>query len=233
MIHQLSDTESEQRAFYRLLYSKNLLIEDVKSTLYADCLRQVSPTGHYLVIQDTTQPNFEKNRSNISNKEGLGVIGDNKSLGFFLHPSLLVDTSDNRSLGFIDVQQWSREVCVLTKAEKCKLNSQLPIEAKESYRWLKSIENAQNRLPMGCKLTCISDREGDISELFDRLPNENTNLLIRSCDNRCLTGGTKLYSYLDNIAVCGTYELEIRGDDRIKRQSRTAKINRSGEPYKV
>lgn len=227
VIHQLSDTESEQRAFYRMLYSKNLCTEDVKSVLYADCLRQVSASGHYLLIQDTTQPNFEKNRSNVSNTEGLGVIGDNKSLGFFLHPSLLVDTSDNRSLGFIDVHHWSRElsVSVLTKSQKRKLNNGLPIEDKESYRWLKSIEDAQLRLPIGCKLTCISDREGDISELFDRLPNENTDLLIRSRDNRCLSDGDKLYSHLDNLAVCGTYKLEIRGDQRIQRQGRTAQIN--------
>lgn len=93
VIHQLSDDESEQKAYYRLLHNENFKSEDVKSFLYDDCVRQVSPCGHYLVIQDTIQPNFEKNRSNITNKEGLGVIGNNKSLGFFLHPSLIIDAS--------------------------------------------------------------------------------------------------------------------------------------------
>ena len=123
VIHQLSDDDSEQKAYYRLLHNENFKNEDVKSFLYDACVRQVSAEGHYLVIQDTTQPNFEKNKANINNKEGLGVIGDNKSLGFFLHPSLVVDANDKRSLGFIDIQHWSRVASVRTKAEKTKHNS--------------------------------------------------------------------------------------------------------------
>lgn len=225
VIHQLSDDESEQKAYYRLLHNENFKNEDVKSFLYDDCVRQVSPDGHYLVIQDTTQPNFEKNRSNITNKEGLGVIGNNKSLGFFLHPSLIIDATDKRSLGFIDIQHWSREASVWTKSEKKKINSKTAIEDKESYRWLKSVEMAKLRLPIGCKTTHISDREGDISESFDRLPDENTHLLIRSKDNRCLKDGGKLYEHFDSLSVCGSYDLEITGDKRIKRVGRTAKIN--------
>ncbi len=225
VIHQLSDDDSEQKAYYRLLHNENFKNEDVKSFLYDACVRQVSAEGHYLVIQDTTQPNFEKNKANINNKEGLGVIGDNKSLGFFLHPSLVVDANDKRSLGFIDIQHWSRVASVRTKAEKTKQNSKTAIEDKESYRWLKSVEDAKKRLPVGCKITCISDREGDISELFDRLPDEHTNLLIRSRDNKCLKDGGKLYQHLDSLAVLGSYDLEITGDKRIKRVGRTAKIN--------
>ena len=82
IIHQISDDEYEQKVYYRLLHNKNLKNEDVKLFLYNDCIRQVAVGGHYLVIQDATQPNFEKNKVNISNKEGLDVIGDNKSLGW-------------------------------------------------------------------------------------------------------------------------------------------------------
>jgi hypothetical protein len=57
------------------------------------------------------------------------------------------------------------------------------------------------------------------------LPDENTHLLIRSKDNRCLTDGAKLYEYLDNLEVCGSYSLELSGDKRIKRVGRTAQIN--------
>lgn len=225
VIHQIADNQSEQRAYYRLLYNENLALSDVKSFLYSDCSAQVSSGGHYLLIQDTTQPNFEKNRSNISNLDGLGVIADNKSLGFFLHPSLLVDANDKRSLGFIDIQTWSREVNTLSKLERKHRVNTTPIKDKESYRWISSIEASKLRLPVGCRLTCISDREGDISELFIRVPDEHTDLLIRSNDNRCLKGGEKLFDHVENLPIMGSYELKIKGDKRINRKSRVAKIN--------
>ena len=78
MIHRISDGEAEQRSYYRLLHNPSLDIGSVKEYLYADCRRQVVPGGHYLCIQDTTQPNFERNRKNIGDMEGLGVIGDGK-----------------------------------------------------------------------------------------------------------------------------------------------------------
>ena len=92
-----------------MLYNEKFTESAVVSYIYQDCIRQVSDGEHYLLIQDTTQINFESNRSNINDKSGSGVIGDNKSLGFFLHPSLLVSASDKRSLGSLDIQYWSRE----------------------------------------------------------------------------------------------------------------------------
>ena len=230
VVHQIADNQSEQRAYYRLLDNDNLHLSDVKSFLYSDCSAQVSSGGHYLLIQDTTQPNFEKNRSNISNLDGLGVIADNKSLGFFLHPSLLVDADDKRSLGFIDIQTWSREVNTLTKLERKHRVNVSPIEHKESFRWISSIQASKLRLPAGCRLTCLSDREGDISELFIRIPDEHTDLLIRSNDNRCLTGGIKLFDHVANLPIMGSYELKIQGDKRINRQFRVAKINLKYSP---
>ena len=74
------------------------------------------------------------------------------------HPSLLVDASDKRSLGFMDVQTWSREVTTLNRKERKQLKNATAIEDKESYRWLSSIEASKARLPEGCRLTCICDR---------------------------------------------------------------------------
>lgn len=233
VIHQIADNQSEQRAYYRLLDNENLDLNDVKSFLYSDCCSQVSSGGHYLLIQDTTQPNFEKNRSNISNTDGLGVIADNKSLGFFLHPSLLVDANDKRSLGFVDIQTWSREVNTLTKLERKHRVNTTPIEDKESYRWISSIQSSKLHLPLDCRLTCISDREGDISELFIRIPDEYTDLLIRSNDNRCLKGGGKLYDHVENLPIMSSYELKIQGDKRINRKSRVAKINLKYSPVTI
>ncbi|MCS6796903.1 MAG: IS4 family transposase, partial [Raineya sp.] len=111
-----------------------------------------------------------------------------------------------------------------SKTLKRVRNLRRKIEEKESYRWISSIELSKSRLPFSCKLTCICDREGDISELLERVPDADTYLLIRSRDNRLLAGGQKLYEYLDSLPVAGRYTIALRSDKRRQRIGRQARI---------
>ncbi len=66
----------------------------------------------------------------------------------------------------------------------------LPIEQKESNKWLKSYEDAcaiQARLPE-TMLVSVGDREAGIYELFERFSNEDNpaHLLVRSQHDRHL-----------------------------------------------
>jgi hypothetical protein len=194
-------------------------IDHLKEYIYQDCQRQIEAGKHYLVIQDTTQPNFERNRGNIAQSEGLGVIGDGRSIGFFLHPSLVIEAEEGRCVGFSDLQTWSREEGGANKKER-KYKA-LPIEEKESMRWLTAHQNSQERLREAGRLTTIADREGDISELFDR--RGRGELLIRSRDNRSLRAG-KLYEHLAWQEKSGSFKLEIKGDFRQNRARRRALI---------
>ena len=179
-------------------------IDHLKEYIYQDCQRQIEAGKHYLVIQDTTQPNFERNRGNIAQSEGLGVIGDGRSLGFFLHPSLVIEAEEGRCVGFSDLQTWSREEGGANKKER-KYKA-LPIEEKESMRWLTAHQNSTARLREAGRLTTIADREGDISELFER--RGNGHLLIRSRDNRILKEG-KLYEHLALENKSGSFKLVV------------------------
>jgi hypothetical protein len=121
IIHQLAEDEAQQRTgppggFYRLLHNLRLSTEEIQHYLYVDCQRQVELGKHYLVIQDTTQPNFERNRGNITHQAGLGVIGNNADLGFFLHPSLVVEALSGRCIGYSNVITWSRQAVAWDKA---------------------------------------------------------------------------------------------------------------------
>jgi hypothetical protein len=191
-------------------------IDHLKEYIYQDCERQIEVGKHYLVIQDTTQPNFERNRANISQMDGLGVIGDGKSLGFFLHPSLVVEAESGRCVGFSDIQTWSREA-----PNKERKYRNLPIEEKESIKWIKGHQNSQMRLSQAGMMTTIADREGDISELFER--RGIGELLIRSRADRNLKEG-KLYEHLASQEVSGSFKLLIKGDFRQGRKKREAEI---------
>ena len=210
---------------YRMLDNKNVELDDIKQGIVNDCARKAN-CPHALIIQDTTQPNYEKHRGRIKPNSGLGVIGDNKSLGYFLHPTLVMNAESCDVYGVSDIKTWIREEN--REAKKKEERKQTPIEQKESYRWLDSIEQSKKILT-GCEMmTAISDREGDIYEVFSRVPDKRTHLLIRSRDNRRIYTDKfvegKLFDYLSNQSVAGTYELEVRGDIRKKRKSRKATI---------
>ena len=236
MIHRISGGEAEQRSYYRLLHNTGLDTASIKEYLYADCRRQVVPAAHYLCIQDTTQPNFESNRKNISNMEGLGVIGDGKSLGFFLHPSLVVGAGDGRVIGFSNIRVWSREAApAMTDLEKSRFREKQrvrPISEKESCRCQNAAIESKEVLKGAGQITVVCDREGDISELFREVPDEKTHLLVRSSSNRKISargadgewGPATLFEHLPAQPVLGKYNLKIKGDARKKKTGRTAQM---------
>ena len=223
VIHQLGEDEAQQRSFYRLLHNDRLSTDEIKAYLYADCQRQVEAGKHYLVIQDTTQPNFERNRGNIKHQEGLGVIGNNKDLGFFLHPSLVVEAASGRCIGYSHVTTWSRSLADSAK----KTVAAPPLEDKESYRWLASPLASQVVLAQAAQLSLIVDREADMNELFQRIPNERTHLLIRACQDRRIVEsgqGTRLYAWLAHQEEGGRFTLSVKADTRTQRSKREASI---------
>lgn len=226
MIHRLSKNEAEQRSFYRLLHNPRLETGQVVEFMRQDCLRQVQAGAHYLVVQDTTQPNFERNSKNIVSRQELGVIGDRKSLGFFLHPSLVVQAENGRCLGYSDVTTWSRDIAAPDRHER-GYKSQ-PIEQKESYRWINSAHVSTALLKEAGMVTHICDREGDIAELLLRVPDteKGCHLLVRSSSDRLLSGGAgKLSDLLASLPEAGHHTICLKGDARVGRLQREAQLS--------
>lgn len=226
VIHRLARNEAEQRSFYRLLHNPRLETGQVVEFMRQDCLRQLQPGAHYLVVQDTTQPNFERNSKNIASRQELGVIGDRKSLGFFLHPSLVVQAENGRCLGYSDVATWSRDIAAPDRHERGYKNQ--PIEQKESYRWIRSALTSTALLARAGMVTHVCDREGDIAELLLRVPDEQKgcHLLVRSSSDRLLWGGAgKLSTLLASLPETGRHSILIKGDVRTGRQQREAALS--------
>ena len=127
---------AEQMAFYRLLRNERVREADLIDALRAEAKRSVESregrARHLLLIEDTTQLNFEAHRGRLKAKRGLGVIGVRPSTGFFLHPTLVLEASTQHALGFSDVQLWARSADAPTKEERHY--KQQPLEAKESVR---------------------------------------------------------------------------------------------------
>jgi hypothetical protein len=103
----------------------------------------------------------------------------------------------------------------------------LPIESKESMRWLQSSEQSAIVLDNALMVTSIADREGDITELFDRRGAEH--LLIRSRDDRRIKlpdgSNGKLYQYLSGVPSSGEYTFCMKADKRKSRQKRDVSVD--------
>lgn len=233
MIHRISDNEAEQRGYYRILHNPAMSTEAVTEYLVSDCLRQVEGGTDYLVYQDTTQPSFERNRKNIQPDSGLGVIGDNKSLGFFAHPSLVMESGSGHMIGYADVQCWVRPAPGSAERKPgCKERDYRsePIEEKESYRWLVAARRSASRLRASGadgRITILADQEGDVFELFQEDLGAGAYVLVRSKGDRKVISpdsGKAVYikEYLEQSAPGSYYSLDIREDARKKRKGRKA-----------
>lgn len=160
---------------------------------------------HVLAIQDTSEMNYQAHAGRVT---GLGTVGNGEDLGFFLHPMLIVDAELETCLGLGAIKTWMRT----TKA--CKDYRKQPIEEKESFRWLETAEQTKKNLSDAASITVIADRESDIYEEWDRIPDQKTHMITRSCRDRKLADEVMLYAHMANLESKGLYEFEVAAKAR-------------------
>jgi hypothetical protein len=220
-IHGITNGEAEQKGAYRFL--KNARTEE--QTLINTAIERSSNLcqgREVLVVEDSTEINEQNHHNRLKPDTGLGPTGNNKDIGFFLHVSLVLDAGDQTALGFSDIQLWNRKPDKQSKEQRGY--KKLPIEQKESNKWIKASQHSKEHLALARSITIIEDREGDIYEQFATIPDERTHLLIRSRDNRKLATGEWLFDCLAAQPLAGTYEVKIVGDIRKGVESRTAQV---------
>jgi len=130
-----------------------------------------------ICIQDTSEYNYQHHKGILREGE-LGTISDDRSLGMRVHPMLVVDQADGYPYGFS-----SFEIINRSNKEQDKRQRQyqkLPIEEKESYRWLSAIEQTKKQLSRAERIIIVADREADIYQLWSRIPDAKTHLVIRT-----------------------------------------------------
>lgn len=185
------------------------------------CQQQVEGL-HVLAISDSSEINLQAHVGRM-NAEGLGVVGNNRDKGFFIHPTLVVNAETGLPLGLSTIQLWHREVAHLDKHQR--RYPTLPIEQKESYKWLLSAERSEPCLQAGGvrQVTHVGDRESDIYEEWARVPNAHRHVLVRVCRDRRLWGtGQSLYECLSEQPCEGTYSVQVLADPRLGRIAREA-----------
>ena len=176
-------------ATYRFLDHPETSVANLLPALVLPAVRSLSCERIVLVVHDSTSFNF----THLRKASGLGYINDSVSArGIHLHSSLLLD-EDCILIGFAHLHFWVRHSFREETGEQIR---NLPIEQKESFKWLLGIRTAhtafqtlktqgQTRLP---KLIDVMDREGDIHEVFAELQYLGHDGVIRCAQNRRVKG---------------------------------------------
>ena len=198
-MRQLAGNRAREVQFGRWLANDKVTSEE----LIARACRRTGERArgrHVLAIQDTTELNYQAHARRVS---GLGTVGNGSDVGLFLHPLLAVDAEEGTCLGLAHIHYWFR-------TKKAEPNyRRLPIEDKESYRWLDVAATGKTCLSEAVLVTIVADRESDIYEEWARLPDARTHLLTRACRDRTLATGGPLYAWIDAQPAQGTYRFDV------------------------
>ena len=134
--------------------------------------------------------------------------------GLLMHSSLVV-TTDGLPLGLAAVKFWTRKHFKGTTALKRIINpTRIPIEEKESFKWLENIRQATDLLQHPAACIHVADREGDIFELFCTAQEAGAKFLVRTCvDRLAKDGDTTINRVMRRVEVKGTHEIEVQDAD--------------------
>ena len=199
-VRKLANDRAEQVRVRRFLTNEAVTVNEMVS-YRAKFVAAAAKGRHVLAIQDTSEINYQSQKDR---KHRLGKVGNGTDVGLFVHPVLGVDADSGECLGLIDAQVWRR-----TKSKAANYKA-LPIEQKESNRWLIGGAQAKAVLGEAAMVTLMDDREADIYEKWDRLPDESMHLLTRASRNRALADGSRLFATLANFPQAHRFPLDVQ-----------------------
>lgn len=172
-----------------------------------------------LVLHDTTEFSFQRQDPrqigityNVnSGRDKEGRIRAHTVCGILMHSSLAV-TTDGLPIGLAAVKFWNRKKFKGTAALKRKVNpTRVPIEKKESIRWLENLKRSTELLGTPGRCIHIGDRESDIYELFCTGQEIGTHFLVRTCVDRLAGDGDHTVSAdMAKAKIRGRHRIEVR-----------------------
>lgn len=214
-----SGNVSGTKGAYRCLSHETVEVQELLAAHRQAVVQRAGREQVVLAVQDTTTLNFSSHPQTV----GLGPVGNNRdqTIGLLLH-STLVLREDGQALGLIERWLHARDPKEF-KAGPAGARNRKPVTAKESIRWLYSLE-ATVRAAAGLEQTQwinIADREADSYDLFWRLVELRTapessaaaarvDLLVRSQHDRALSQEEeRLFGHLAAQEVIGHYRFTV------------------------
>ena len=208
------------KAAYRFFSNDRVSEAEILAGHFQSTRDRVAATGGLmLVLHDTTEFTYQRENSEAigvtksinSGRDKAGRLRSHTVCGILMHSSLVV-TTDGLPLGLAAVKFWTRKKFKGIAALKKKFNlTRIPIEKKESIRWLENLQQSTDLLGDPGRCVHIGDRESDIFELFCAAQKIETHFLVRTCVDRLAGDGDHtIADEMDEVAVKGLHRIEVR-----------------------
>jgi hypothetical protein len=175
-----------------------------------------------LMLHDTCEFSFQRDKDSKIGLLGRPSCGKDKDgrikfitvRGILMHSSLAI-TLHGLPLGLAAIKFWTRKQFKGCNALKKKINpTRVPIEEKESFRWLENLRQSTALTGNPADCVHIGDRESDIFELFSLADELGTHFLVRTCvDRLAQDGGCTIAAEMKKAPVKGRHR--IRGRNKL------------------
>lgn len=219
-INQACEDWADTKAAYRFFDNPKVTPDQILSPHYQRTVKRMKSYPLVLAVQDTSFLNY----THHPQTEGLGEIGTKaqNQRGFGMHSTLAV-TPEGLPLGLLTQQFFQRPIgAALRTASE---NQKLPIEEKESYRWIEAFEQVIALTPEEVQVVTVCDREADIYEMFVAAKEEEAGLLVRANTDRRLDEEAKyLWAKVESQSEAGTFTVDIVSNDKRKARQATVSV---------
>jgi hypothetical protein len=171
-------SRGQLKAAYRFLANAAIAPEELWASHIVATYERAAAVPVVLAVQDTTELDWGPE----STTAGLGPLGAPSHRGLLVHTTVAF-TPERLPLGIVAQAVWARDPWTVGQRVTRK---QRPIAAKESYKWLASLE-AVAEARQACPQThwvSVGDREADVYDLFVAERPAGVDLLVRAAWDR-------------------------------------------------
>jgi len=219
-INQACEDWAATKAAYRFFDNPKVSPDQILAPHYQRTVKRMQSQAVVLAVQDTTYLNY----SHHPQTEGLGDIGTKQQYlrGFGMHSTLAV-TPQGLPLGLLTQQFIERPIeKVIGSVPETR---KLPIEEKESYRWIEAFQQVLALKPGEVQLVTVCDREADFYEMFVTAEEKQADLLVRASTNRKIVDeeAQYLWAKVESQGKSGDFTVDIVGNK--KRKARQAVVS--------
>ncbi len=214
-------SRSSAKAAYRFFSNRDVSKDELLDSISRATVEKMkcADAEWILAIQDTTSVGFGDRKA----IQGMGYHCSTEQRGMLVHSCIAV-TDQGIPLGIIYQETNTREKRKDDSGTKEQKRSK-PIEEKESFRWLNSMNETHQRVPEDIPLLTVCDREGDFYEFFSEAAGLGENFLVRIVQNRMVDDGKKIFNELRSSPAAGSMVVRMSRNPKEHIPSRKVKMD--------
>jgi len=228
VIYQLGDGRKSQAGAYRFLNNDKVSLSELIDRTCAWDMPQCEDRDLLVAIDSTSVKIKIGSKDRYDMGKSLGVLEDNRTPGFFLVPSLLMDRNTHQTLGIGDILHYTRPLIEGNTQQKQQDRAQrrkLALQDKEAGMWSIVAQNTAKRLQQARSLTFVMDQGADKYESLQQiLESTKQDFIVRVKEDRQAVSPThqtrgRFSQLLDNQCWMDVRRVPIRALNHYSKSS--------------